>query len=182
MSTALLPSPVKPILGVIAAGRETLESVPALIEPLLGPADLSSEPVIFTFTEFYRKEMGDDLLRRFFSFGRLISPDSLTALKIAASALERETGDEVSGEIRRRLNLDPGYLNANQVVLATTKPARQRLYLKDGIFGDLQLYYERGGFHPYEWTYSDYRLEATVDFFNRVRSIYIEQARLEAGK
>ncbi|MFC2077114.1 DUF4416 family protein, partial [candidate division KSB1 bacterium] len=37
-------------------------------------------------------------------------------------------------------------------------------------------------FHPYKWTYPDYRRKETIDFFNRIRSAYVEQAGPRVGK
>jgi hypothetical protein len=177
------PVAVKPILGVLAQQREGLESTLKLVEPLLGPADLSSDPESFDFTDYYRREMGEGLWRQYHSFTRFIPPGSLAALKKTTMQLERKTAATTDGDgLKRRLNLDPGYLTGDQLVLATTKPARYRIYLNDGIYGDLELYYEKGSFHPYEWTYPDYRHPDAIAFFNRVRSSFMEQTRPGVGK
>ena len=181
MGEAAQPTPVKLILGVIAAGRERLGTVQSLLEPEFGPVDLTSDPIRFDFTEFYRNEMGDDLWRQFQSFRNLVSPEKLCRIKILTNRLELETGINDSGARNRRLNLDPGYLTLDQIVLATTRAVRHRIYLDNGIYGNLELYYEKGEFKWWPWTYPDYRLQSTLDFFNRVRSTYQEQIKSGDG-
>lgn len=181
MGKALEPIPAKLVLGVIASGRDGLDAALRLLEPEFGSTDLTSQARPFDFTDYYRREMGDDLWRCFHSFQRLVPLDSLIELKTLTNRLELETAEGGPGETRRRLNLDPGCLTGDQLVLATTKPARHRIYMGSGIFGDIELYYQGRSFNPWEWTYPDYRLAETVDFFNRVRSIYLEQCRGGSG-
>ncbi len=57
----------------------------------------------------------------------------------------REGGD-------RTLNLDPGLLSLSRFALATTKDGSHRIPLRDGIYAEVTLVYERGGFHPLPWT------------------------------
>ena len=55
------------------------------------------------------------------------------------------------------MNLDPGYLAAGKLVLATTKNQQHRIYLGQGIFAEVALRYRAGAWQPWEWTYRDYR-------------------------
>jgi hypothetical protein len=78
---------------------------------------------------------------------------------------------------RRRINLDPGYVDLSKLVLATTKNHQHRLYLGQGVYGEVTLRFTRKSFRPWEWTYPDYRSEHYVQFFNEVRNTYLEQLR-----
>ncbi len=74
------------------------------------------------------------------------------------------------GILRRRVNLDPGYLIASKLVLATTKDFAHRIYLGQGIYGEVTLNYRRGqGWQPHPWTYADYRSPLALEFFALVR-------------
>ena len=55
---------------------------------------------------------------------------------------------------KRKINIDPGYISLGNLVLATGKPFAHRPYLGSGIYADLTLVYQRGGFHPLEWDIS----------------------------
>jgi len=79
----------------------------------------------------------------------------------------------VPGKGRRTVNLDPGYLSAENLVLATTKGYSHRPYLRDGIYAELVYIYRGGTFAPVEWTYRDYRDARSIAFFNEVGLDYV---------
>ncbi|MDQ7780666.1 MAG: DUF4416 family protein [Planctomycetota bacterium] len=70
----------------------------------------------------------------------------------------------------RRINLDPGYVTQAKVVLATAKDFSHRIYLRDGIYAEVTLKYGKGTFHPWPWTFPDYRQESYISFFNAMRA------------
>ena len=76
---------------------------------------------------------------------------------------------------RRRVNLDPGYVDQAKLVLATTKDRQHRLYLGRGIYGEVTLRFTGGRFEPWEWTYPDYRTPEYRVFFETVRRRYRQQ-------
>jgi len=97
----------------------------------LGAIDRRSEPVTWTASKFYEREMAANLLRGFFSFAPLRGPAHLRMVKLESQQIEeRFRCQDSSGG---RVNLDPGYLASFKVVLASTKNANQRIYLDRGI-------------------------------------------------
>jgi hypothetical protein len=141
---------------------------------LLGTAEETTPVAAFTYSDYYRQEMGD-LSRCFVFFSPLMPRETLVDVKLGTNAIEAAMS--VSG--RRRVNIDPGYVALEHVVLATTKGYSHRLYLGRGIFGDLTLMFHNGGYRPLEWTYPDYGCEETTEMFNRWRQQYKEQLRCE---
>jgi hypothetical protein len=142
------------------------------IERRFGALDLRSEIYDFSaFTNYYQPEMGTGLKKLFISFEQLQPQDFLPQLKLQANAFEAEF---MSGG-RRQFNMDPGYLTLAKVVLATTKDYSHRLYLGQGIFGDLHLFYSQKTFRSQPWTYPDYKQELAVNFFIQLREIYRQQ-------
>jgi hypothetical protein len=117
--------------------------------------------------------MGEKLLRKFVTFERLISPEELVRLKLETNALE----SALSSASSRRVNLDPGYLDATKLVLASTKNQAHRLYLSQGIYAEVTLLYHHGAFHPFVYTYADYRWPETHAFLRRARTRYLELSR-----
>jgi uncharacterized protein DUF4416 len=152
-----------------------LISVERALSSILSEIDGRSEPVPWTVSNFYEKEMGPGLLRRFVSFSTLWSPEDLARIKLQTQRIEGEYRNGESGG--RRVNLDPGYLDAYKVVLASTKNACQRLYLHAGIYGEATLLYHDGGFHGLEYTYRDYLWPETLAFFAQLRAVYLTQLR-----
>ena len=136
-----------------------------------GEIDFMSERFSFNFTDYYAKEMGRDLFRHFITFERLISMTFLPDIKQTTNRLE-ETWASPDGN--RRINIDPGYLCMEHIILATTKPYTHRPYLREGIYADLTLIYQNKSFQPLEWTYPDYRHQEVVSLFNQLRKKYAE--------
>ncbi|RKX70418.1 DUF4416 domain-containing protein [candidate division WOR-3 bacterium] len=119
----------------------------------------------FTATEYYESEMGKGLMRCWLAFLTQFDPEELVELKKRAVAIEVS----LSVEGRRRVNIDPGYLDLKRVVLSTHKDAAHRIYLGDGIYAEVTLIYYNKSFRPLPWTYPDYRWEETINFFNSLR-------------
>ena len=77
----------------------------------------------------------------------------------------------------RRVNVDPGYVSALQMVLATTKPLPQAIYLRDGVYAVVELIYRDGAFAALPWTYPDYRKAAAENLFEPFRSQFLKLQR-----
>ena len=78
---------------------------------------------------------------------------------------------------KRHVNLDPGFINHGRLLLATTKKAGFRIPLKDGIYTELTLFYARGAWNKFPWTYRDYQSKKVQDFLTVVRKKYLEERK-----
>jgi hypothetical protein len=136
-----------------------------------GETDFLSERFSFDFTNYYSEEMGPILFRHFAAFQSLIPPSLLPEIKHTTNRIERKY---VHSQGSRRLNIDPGYLCLEHVILATTKGYTHRPYLRDGIYADLTLICQKGSYRPLEWTYPDYRQPNIIALFNHLRITYAE--------
>ena len=167
--------PVKLIMGMIAADARLFPPVEASLFQRFGAADFWSEVMPFDYTDYYIREMGADLLRKFIAFEKLIQPEEMAEIKYFTNDLEKEF--LYPDTDRRRVNLDPGYISAAKLVLASTKDHIHRLYLRDGIYAETTLRMEKGTFRAWQWTYPDYRSEKYINIFNEIRRIYMDQLR-----
>ncbi|MCG6534902.1 MAG: DUF4416 family protein [Syntrophales bacterium LBB04] len=165
--------PVKLIVGLLAAERNLLDEVLRTLTETYGPADWIGAVTVFNYTEYYARELGSNLLRRFATFERLISPESLPDIKLMANTME----DRFSKDGKRRVNIDPGYIAEAHLILATGKGYTHRPYLRDGIYADLTLVYTDKTFHAMEWTYPDYASEAMLEDLKRIREKYLIQIK-----
>ncbi len=170
------PSPpplAKLISGLILASSVSLEGIQGYLEDVFGKITSRTETRPFVWTRYYQREMGEGLERIFLAFDTLVTQDCLTDMKYKAMSLE----DKWRLDGRRQVNIDPGILTAERLVLATTKNFTHRIYLDRGIFADLTLVYKKGGFMPLEWTYPDYRQEWSLAFWDMVRRDYLLELR-----
>jgi hypothetical protein len=163
------PAPVKLVVGMISAKVELFSQVQEKLFRRFGDIDFESELIPFTYSDYYNTEMGETLKRKFISFMELIKPEEIVNIKIFTNDLEKEF--LYAGSIRRRINLDPGYLEAGKLVLATTKNHQHRIYLGKGIYGEVTLRYTKKSFQSWEWTYPDYRSEDYLRIFNKIREL-----------
>jgi hypothetical protein len=169
-------NPVKLFVGVLLSNEELLLDVESQLCSTYGPTDLRSPVLPFTFTDYYRLETGDHILRVFFSFERLIDAGQLPETKRHTNALE-ETFAAASTTVKRPVNLDPGYLEHSKVILASTKNFYHRMYLSRGIFGEVTMHFRNGAYEFFPWTYPDYKSAEYQTFFLELRGKYRDQLR-----
>jgi len=177
MGTPKEPKPGKYFIALLSSEIDLLSAVESDLRAVLGAIDGRSPILPWTTSRFYEKEMGARLRRLFLSFEPLLSPENLADIKLAAQSIEARYRRAPCDGAGRRVNLDPGYLEAGKVVLASTKNASQRIYLRGGIFAEAALLYFNAGFHANAYTYPDYLWPETLDFFTACRARYLEQLR-----
>ena len=165
----------KLIIGVIYHDTEIYR---AAIEELVrefGEIDDESERFSFSkeFSDYYDGEIGGEGMRVILSFKETVAPERQAEIKTFTNNLEKKYSD---GE-RRLINLDPGFINHGRLMLATTKETGFRIPLADGIYTELTLFWARGGWQRFPWTYRDYQSERVQSFLTRVRSAYLKERR-----
>ena len=165
--------PVKLIIGFIFNKQVCFTAAKNILEKKFGKIDFESQILPFNLTDYYKKEFGNNLKRSFVSFSRLINPEDLPKIKIATNKIE----ERLSVKNKRRINIDPGYLELSKLVLATTKDYSHRIYLGGGIYGEVTLYYCNATFTAWEWTYPDYKTDTYIQIFNQIRATYAKQIR-----
>jgi len=173
MGTAREPAPVKLIASLLTGDPGLLPAVKAALVYTFGSTDLESEILPFDHTDYYADEFGPALQRQIVAFERLIAPDDLPDVKRQTNELEQS----FAREGRRQVNIDPGYVSLSKLVLATTKDHAHRLYLGQGIYGEVTLAYQQGHFRPWPWTYSDYASDRYCALFMEIRKRYRAQIR-----
>jgi hypothetical protein len=173
MSQPQQPDPVKLIASLFSAEKECIDTVIGELNDHFGRSDWTSPALYFDRTRYYAREMGWPLHRRFISFTELVSPEQLVQIKLKTHEVERK---RLRGQ-SRVINIDPGYLSAERLVLATGKNYVHRIYLSAGIYADLTLVYKKGSYTPLPWTYPDYADPIIIGWFNGVRKIYMNQLK-----
>ena len=166
-----VPKPVKLIMSLISSDDRLLHQVIEVLVERYGEVDFTSDILPFDFTDYYTAEMGDGLFRRFVTFQPLIPRENLVRIKREANDIE----EQFAMEGKRRINIDPGYICTEHLILATTKGYTHRPYLGEGIHADLTLVYREGTFRPLEWTYQDYASSPVREILQEVRKRYVQE-------
>jgi hypothetical protein len=174
MGTVQPPAQVKLFCALLVAPILSLDEIETVLAEIFGSIVLRSTPMPFTQTTYYEREMGANVTRLYVAFDPLISIAALAAVKHMTNWLEARWS---TPQGRRRVNIDPGYLDLAKVVLASTKDHSHRLYIGEGIFAEVTLRYRQHTFQSWEWTYPDYRVPATLAFFQQLRALYKAQRR-----
>lgn len=178
MSRPQPPQRAKLVIGLLMRRRRLLAAVAGDLSQCFGAIDLISPWFEFNYTDYYESEMGSPLYRRLLVFRELIQQDDLADVKRQTNAIE----DRHARGGRRSVNIDPGYLLRERFVLATGKNFSHRIYIGQGMFADLTLIYESGGYRPLEWTYPDYADTVMRAYLGLVRRKLVEDLKRGAGR
>jgi len=168
--------PARLVIGVLSSRPDWQHAMLSRLQESFGPLSKVTKAVPFSFTDYYNEEMGSPIERYFVVFEHLVDPTTLSSMKLETNAIEELFSE--SG--KRKINLDPGLLSADNLILATTKDRSHRIPLAQGIFGEVTLIYTKGEFQSLPWTYADYRSEEFRALFKVLRAEYLTQLRLLA--
>ncbi|OAG27840.1 DUF4416 family protein [Thermodesulfatator autotrophicus] len=174
-----MSSPQKPALAqlffsIFARDEVLIDEVSQKLADILGPIDFKSPLLPFDWTDYYEKEFGKGLVRRFIFFKELIPQERIVPIKHLAWKLEKS----FSKNGNRLVNIDPGYLLLEKLVLVTFKNFSHRLYLGDYVYGEVTMIYTKGDFVSLPWTYPDYASENVKALFREARKRYREKLKL----
>ncbi|MBI5598239.1 MAG: DUF4416 family protein [Deltaproteobacteria bacterium] len=173
------PAPAKLFSSVISGATDLIEAVSGELEKEFGLSDYSSPLMDFGYTDYYESEMGGALKRRLLAFERLVSPAELAGIKLFTNGVE---GRYLTGDGRRKVNIDPGYLTLYNLIVASCKNYSHRVYLEKGVYAEVTLIFRDGEYRALDWTYPDYRGDMMRGVFREIRGRYaMELGRVKKG-
>lgn len=166
MGTPSEPEPVALFAALMWSPHTDAKAVEQELIEAYGPVAYRCGPVAFTFTEYYEREMGSGLRKSYLLFADPVARDALPSVKRHTNDIEAR----LSHDGNRGVNIDPGYLARDKLVLASTKDFYHRLYLGKGIYGEVTLHFRNGAWRHFSWTYRDYRLPEVQQLLTRARA------------
>lgn len=167
------PLKTKLFMAIMFQPVVTIREIIENLQSMFGPVESSHGPVGFSFTKYYEGEMGSGLLKTYLVFAVPIERGELPGIKVFTNGLERK----YLADGRRTVNLDPGYIAQDKLVLATTKDFYHRLYLGEGIYGEVTLHFRKGRFRYFSWTYPDYNDPPFLKFLTKARAKLVKELR-----
>lgn len=169
-----------PCLALVAAFSRhdlALDWLIDQVETQLGTIAIQSQRFEFSESAYYQPTMGDGLKKQFFVLERFYDPSKLASDKLLANQLEFEFASSHPTQEVRPLNVDPGYISLTKLVLASTKNREHRVYLREGVYGEVTLAYRDQKWQTMQWTYPDYQREDFRLFFESARQHLLRQMR-----
>jgi hypothetical protein len=164
-----IPPLTKVFFGLIYKNQQGLEYLLGKINQI-AEIDVQSIEIPFDFTDYYKKEMGISLKRKWVSIKKIIPENKLVDLKHKTINWEKK----LTFQGKRTINCDPGGICDNRVVLVTTKNFSHRIYLGKGIFAEVTLIYIGDKFQPQKWTYPDYKSDIFQKFAEKCKKKFLE--------
>ena len=171
------PTPVKLIVGILAANEDCLRAAIEALTQEFGQLDFVSDVWPFTQTDYYKNETGENILKQFVSIEKPIDPGKLSKIKHKTNKLEQKLADKLNSGLSRPVNLDPGIIEPSKLILATTKNYSHRIYIGEKMYAEVTLIFDKGCWHPLPYTYPDYKQQCYFDFFDKVRTRLVEQLK-----
>ncbi len=177
------PPPAKCFMAIMTTVDVYHVQAEEALERAFGPIDAHSDRYDFSrFSAYYDEEMGGPVWKYFVTFSRLLPMDSLVTVKRSVEEVQKHFAVQEKEALRRTVNLDPGYVTGWNLVLSTVKNHAHRLYLGQGVYGEVTLLFRKHTFEPLPWTYRDYASQPVIDFFMRVRCDYLKQLGNWSGR
>lgn len=158
-------SKVKLIIALMYRNKDIVKKIKNELIKKYGEIGRESKEYEFNFTAYYKREMGKNLLKQFISFKRLIKREKLRDIRLLTMSIEKK----YSKNNKRKINIDPGYITENSIVLASIKERPHKIYLGKGVYADLNLILKKKGFFELPWTFPDYKIKENQEFFHKVR-------------
>lgn len=165
MSVRKAAPPARLLFSVLYRDEKDFERAVRMIAERAGEVERVGGPFPFDRTDYYEKEMGTPLFRRFLLAAAAVRREDLAQAKLGAWAIE----NALSRDGKRAVNIDPGLLTEENIVLATGKRYAHRIYLRDGVYADLSLVFAKGEYRPLPWTYPDIASPTIRSFLAELR-------------
>ena len=164
----------KLIIGAIYADPQWLLKAKSAMQIQGWEIQHQSKEFSFDQTDYYSTEMGEGLKRCFMCIKGLQPLEFSAEWKLKTLEIEKQ----FSNKGKRRINLDPGYLDLTRVVLLSGKEGSHKIYLRNGVWADLVLLKDRRGYRNFTWTFPDIRTGRYNDFFLQLRTEFKKEKSL----
>jgi len=170
-----MKEPVKLFAAILYENSGLLDKAVELLMEKWGETDFISEPQPFNVTDYYEKEMGKSLKRVLVSFRTIGDASLLETWKRESISIENYLKDSNGN---RAVNIDTGYIDFDKIVLASTKRGPYKIYLKDGMWADMVLHYEKGSYSPFIWSFADFKDGRYIKDCLHIRELYKKGRKL----
>jgi len=140
--------------AIMFCDKDLCKKALELLENELGEAAKISDEVDFSEkTDYYENETGKNIKKIYIVFKEPIKRELLSDLKLKTNAIEQTFAKNG----KRQINLDPGYVTKDKLVLASAKDYFHRIAIGGGIFAETTIHFSANDkIRRFSWTYEDY--------------------------
>ena len=156
------------LCSCLTGDAELLSRVEEELIGVFGEIALKSPPFSFDISSYYLDEMGEGLQRFWYGFRDLCAAEQLPAARLATGRIE----EKLTARGKRRVNLDPGYLDLGKLVLASQKEAPDKIYMGRGVWAHTCLRFRFGEFTAPDHSFPDFRDGRFDEFMLEARKLY----------
>lgn len=141
--------------------NEILENTINDLKNNFGNTISKSSEYDFNFTDYYEEEFGNNLKKIIIVFDNKINKENLVEIKNKTADIEKN----YSIENKRKINIDPGYVNSKEIVLASFKNKDFKEDIGEGVYAHKVLGIENGEIISFFHTFPDFKNELVQNFF-----------------
>jgi hypothetical protein len=152
------------LMAIMYPSREEYDIAIAVLKDDFGEVAKEGPEYDFNFTKYYENEFGSRLKKRIVVFGKIIEKNGLVDIRERTGEIEEELGKDG----KRIVNIDPGYISKDELVLATKKAKSFKEDLGRGIFAHTVLEFKDEEIITFFHTFADYKIEENKKFFTEI--------------
>lgn len=157
------------VLGILSSPENNVRDILELLDGEFGRRYQDIPPYEFDFTDYYEKELGSPLKRRWYIYESLFDPSKITARKNTAISVEEQYQDS---DGNRRFNIDPGYVTGAKFVLSSRKNYSNRVYMGNGVYTEVTLRFEGGQWREMPNTYPEFKEQEQRKWLKKARDYW----------
>jgi len=147
--------------AIMFKDKEILNKVINDIKNNFGNIVSESPEYDFNFTSHYEDEFGSNLKKTIIVFNDKIQKNQLINIKNKTNEIEKK----YLKNNNRQINIDPGYFNDKEVVLASFKGKRFKERLDNDVFAHKVLEFENDRVNDFFHTFADFKSKLVQEFF-----------------
>ena len=141
--------------------NDILEKTINELKNRFGKIKTKSQEYDFDFTDYYEEEFGNNLKKIIIIFDKKLNEKELVNIKINSTTLEKQ----YSGNNKRKINIDPGFVNKTGVFLASFKKKDFKENLGSGVYSHKVLEFNGNEIKTFFHTFPDFKSKLVNDFF-----------------
>ncbi|MDO8740929.1 MAG: DUF4416 family protein [Candidatus Woesearchaeota archaeon] len=158
--------PAKLLIGIMFSDKKLYSNAMNDLKSRFGDIEAESKEYEFSkITDYYADEMGSRILKKFLVFKNKINKDDLAGIKLFTIEVE----NKYKRYKKRKVNIDPGCLTNDSLVLASFKKGTNyKEQISERVYAHKVLEFRKNEAIMFWHTFPDYREKKNQDFIKKI--------------